>query len=280
MPKSTNQPLNRVLEAYSLDKLSRPVNLRRLAKGWGVSSVDTQAIDSDAMLLPSPDGYKIVLKSVTSHSESSRQRFSFAHELGHLLLRNIGYEKRSGLSARQQARNYYDEEEKLCDQIAAEILMPRIAFTKDASRVGWSLLGLRQLLRLYEASVEATARRMVSLMPEACVMAIWKPSENPSELPKLVRYFASDIRYGVPNQVRLPRQRLWLVNRASNSHEVESGIAPLVDEKRPAAAPPDVPTEAWAWGIAEYRRVMMYYYPERQPTEEMVALSRATWKAI
>ena len=276
MPKVRDDPLRKVRESFSLESLQRPVDLVDLARSWGVTSIEKRPMDSEAMLLPGTDGYKIVLKDGSEHPAVTRQRFSFAHELGHLLLQLSGFQKQSNLTTKHRAMSGQNKEERLCDQIAAEILMPRRGFEEDARREGWSLKGLRALSSMYSTSMTATARRMIDLTPDTCLLAVWKPSANSDGVPKLQWPYGGGYRYGVPSV--LPRRRLWLLTRALNGRYLQSGIAPIVDKRRGTAAPPDVPAEALAWGEGEHRQIMVYYYPTRELTDDMVALAKATWR--
>ena len=228
------------------------------------------------MLLPTVTGYKITLKAAVQSSRLTRQRFSFAHELGHLLLMNIGYSRPVEGKARHRMARVRNEEEIICDQIAAEILMPRNSFVQDADRMGWDLRSLRPLARLYETSIPATARRMIDLMGESCLMSVWKPAPGGPEGHSLEDWHCGTGRFGVPSPVSIATQRLWLVGRAAHSREIEEGAAPVVDKRRPRAVPSDVPAEAWAWGRDEFRKVMVYYYPARALTDEMVGISKIT----
>jgi hypothetical protein len=228
------------------------------------------------MLIPTGSGFKVVLKEAASDGEKARQRFSFAHELAHLLLQITGYDDKFKSSPKYRRHNGRNYEERLCDQIAAEILMPRPAFIEDADNMGWSLDNLGPLARRYETSIPATARRMVDLTAETCNMSIWKPALHHDKHHSLQQSFSANDRYGVPNSTGLPRRRLWLVGRAASGREVESGFAPLVDKKHPRAFPADVPAEAWAWGWNEHRRVVVFYYPDRNLTGDMGILSKAT----
>ena len=142
-----NPVVERICKEYGLEFLKARIDLTALAKSWGVTSVETSKISALAMLLsdsagveyrggphtgermaetmPPLDsarkGYKIILQD-TGHSKlSTRQRFSFAHELGHLLLKN---------SDSERSIDTKKTEEQICDQIAAEILMPRADFQK------------------------------------------------------------------------------------------------------------------------------------------------------
>ena len=276
MADTSSKSFHKIMDAYSLELLPRSADLSTLAKQWGVTSIEEGSIASEAMLLPSSSGYKVILRNSVTPGQLVRQRFSFAHELGHLLLREAGCTVSSKFHPNHRSHSHHNEEERLCDQIAAEILMPRIAFLADATELGWSLGSLRPLARRYETSIPATARRMVGLMGETCTMGIWKPSAHHDEHHLLNQSFDVNNRYGVPNSTGLPRRRLWLVGRSANGSQVEEGFAPLVDKKHPRTVPADVPAEAWAWGWKEHRRVMVFYYPERHLTGDMAILSKVT----
>ena len=280
MARTKKNVLQQVVETFSLEALPRSVDLNELAVKFGVVSVEMDTISSEAMLIPSADGYKIILKKTDSRSGLTRQRFSFAHELGHLLLKSVGYSGNSSSGAKHREKHGYNEEERLCDQIAAEILMPSVAFTSDAAESEWSLSKLSHLAGMYGTSIPATARRMVGLIPEPCVMGIWKPAASDTEAHSLQQSFGTQSIYGVPNATRLSRLRLWLIARAANSRRVESGILPLLARNRPSASPPDVPADAWAWGKDEFRRVMVFYYPERKLTDDMLTIANATWRSM
>ena len=272
--------LGEIVERFALESLSPPVDLTSLAVGWGVTSIEQRDISSDAMLMPSVEGFKVALKKASTAGEKVRQRFSLAHELGHLLLGKIGYSEGPRSRTAHVARDSRNSEERLCDQIAAEILMPRQAFADDASGMGWSLSGIRHLTRKYDTSVQATARRLLNLMPETCHMGIWKPATSELEMHRLVHSLGQSARYGIKNPTSLPRRRLWLISRAANGSEVETGVSPLTDRSRPSAFPKDVPAEAWAWGREDYRNVLVFYYPERELSDNMSAVSNATWRAF
>ncbi len=263
-----------------MDSLSPRTDLAELAKQWGAISIEKKPIDSDAMLVRADEGYRIILNDAKTRAEVVRQRFSLAHELAHLLLHREGFGDYSNAIRKHRKRDRLDEEERLCNQIAAEILMPCTAFSTDASQVGWSLEGLRSLSRRYDTSVQATASRLVSLAPETCHMTIWKLATSDSEGHKLQHSFGKTARYGIQNSNKIPRRRLWLISRAARSPVVEYGISPLSDRARPTTFPKDVPAEAWAWGKDEFQRVLVFYFPERGLSDDMLAVANATWRAF
>ena len=261
------QPLDKVLRLFKLLGLPRRPNLEELARKWGVVSIQRKPIESDAMLFADGDEFFMVINSLASRGNPARQRFSFAHELGHLLLQVAGLSKfpRTVTQHRQGARADKNEE-RLCDAIAAEILMPRLAFQEDAWMEGWSLRSLRTLSRLYETSLEATARRMVDLNPESSLMSLWFTPSRSGGAPKLHGVYSGDSGCSVPRTSASDSDNRRLLQRAFDSGHVETGIAPIaVGESGRLAY---VPAEALAWGRGEYRQAIVFYYPRRNVTAE------------
>ena len=203
--------------------------MNQLAKNWGVTSIETGKINAEAMLLsnPSGSGYKIVLKDYGRDTLSARQRFSFAHELAHLILRESGVSMSRGPASKNRHTGASTPEERLCDQIAAEILMPRADFQNAGNSAGWTLTSLGRLAAKYETSMEATAIRMVDLMPEPSILGVWKYADN--ETPSLRWAHSQTPRFRLPRQI--PKSRQWLLLRAFKSGKMESGVAPVFTER-------------------------------------------------
>ena len=268
MNQNPEQALSGILRKFRLAALPCLADLNDLARYWGVTSIEEREIGSEAMLLPNQDGYSIVLKKVNQPSQLRRQRFSMAHELGHLLLMKSQAPASSGVvgtASKHRGHGYSDEEERLCDQIAAEILMPRMAFQEDGWMEGWSLRSSRTLSRKYDASIPATARRMIDLMPEETLMGVWKISgvNGEGEKAELLRQHWGKTWYRIPGSSTVSAQRLQLINRAwnNNQDQVEPGFMPVKLGRR---RPVDVPAEAMAWGRGEYKQVLVFYYPGRE----------------
>ena len=247
--------LSKIINEFRLATLPCGADLSVLAQSWGVSSIEELDIDLDAMLVPHDDSYIVVLKKVEQPFQFRRQKFSFAHELGHLLLQRS---QNAGVAMKYRGHGYSNEEERLCDQLAAEILMPRMAFYEDGWMEGWSLKSLRALAGTYDTSIPATAVRMVDLMPEEALMGVWKVSEEGK--PTLQWPHSGKTTYAIPSPSIVADERLELVSRAWNSLNIEEGTAPVRQGRR---APINVPAEAMSWGRDEYKQVMVFYYPTR-----------------
>ena len=264
MDKYSGEALSGILEEFRLEALPCQVDLEALAQRWGVISIEEREIGSAAMLLPNRNGYSIVLKKADRQSPlarqrfSPRQRFSLAHELGHLLLQKS---QQAGIALKYRGHGHSNAEERLCDQIAAEILMPRLPFQEDAWLEGWSLRNLRNLARKYDTSVSATAIRMIDLMPEEALMGVWAFDGNGNF--SLKWSHTGKTAYRVPGG-SISNKRLGLLAAAWNSGQVESGAAPVVPDSISGGINlRDVPAEALASGRGEYRQVLVYYYPGR-----------------
>ncbi len=278
MTRSTRLAVEDIVRTNSLGSRKRPVDVFGLAAELGVRVIERQPIASDAMLIHRSGEYKIVVNDNGDPKYATRQRFSIAHELGHLLLQQSGLEERSSSETKHRDSFSRNHEERLCDQIAAEILMPKDIFIKDGDKFGWSLDSLTHMSKSYQTSIPATARRMIDLNQETTLLAIWRSSQNQKGNLRLNQSYSREFRYGIPNANTLLGRRMWLVPRAMKAKVVQSGVAPIVDKLKKTAAPPDVPAEALAWGQGEFRQVMVFYYPKRELTDEMVALGNATWR--
>ena len=216
---------------------AKSLNLRPLANELGVKHLLTRPLTGvqdqhpgvDAMLVPLPDGYSVVINENAPHS---RQRFSLAHELGHILLLEtdssaIKLTKATRYRSSNSATQARKAEERLCDAIAAELLMPEKVFTKEVGESGRSLEHLPRLANVFDTSLTATAIRYWELLPEPCHLIRWRLQAQGVIAP------AWQMRNGVPgpslhpvlpssrarrNEFRAVRES-WKTLRTSISHE-------------------------------------------------------------
>ena len=122
----------------------------------------------DAMLVPIPDGYSVV---VNDKAPITRQRYSMAHELAHIMLLCREAMHTAG-------RGHQEDEERLCDAIAAELLMPEEAFTSASLQFGHTLKDVPRLAGLFGTSLTATTIRLWELLTEPCQIICWKARTN------------------------------------------------------------------------------------------------------
>ena len=117
------------------------------------------------------------------HSRT-RRRFTFAHELAHIMLRPI-------LGARLVHHRVFAFEqdpegariERLCDAMASTLLMPTESARQLLEEGKWSAASVKDLALEFDVSYEAAARRFLGLHPESRALLIWQPPDKPGTAP-------------------------------------------------------------------------------------------------
>lgn len=154
---------------------SPPFNLDALASFRGLRhSTDAPEFSKDSEIAPQADGH-VVLR-VNRDRPLTRQRFSIGHEIGHTLFPEYQVTVRCRKAA---DRDWADPEnllETLCDVAASEFLFPEPWFHTQVHEMTLCAAGVVQLTKHYEASPEATVRRLVEIhsQPLAAVFFSWK----------------------------------------------------------------------------------------------------------
>jgi hypothetical protein len=114
---------------------------------------------------------------VDSDDPLTRQRFTEAHELMEMLFavgsRAAGWRARSLFST--------SAKERLCDEGAAELLMPLSTFGAYVNEWGVSLETGKKLANLYQVSLTAALFRTVQLGPGRHALVLWRLAHKPSE---------------------------------------------------------------------------------------------------
>jgi len=127
-----------------------PTDLEAIRPRLNITQFCAEDIAGSGELQRDGDGLKVVYSSALS---SMRKRFTIAHEMAHAVFESTGPNcPRTGV-----------ELERLCDKIAAEILMPKQIFL---GRLGqeFSVKKILDLSQLFRASVSATAIRCAELL--------------------------------------------------------------------------------------------------------------------
>ena len=173
----------------SLDEVSAepPVSHEIVASMRGVVRIEEAEIPWAGFLARSDGGLVIILRSGDARG---RKRFTAFHEIVHTYLPGFAvmtqYRCDPDLSP-DRARTRERRLEALCDLGAAEFLFPRSRFREDTAGSVPTLPLAEQLAEHYDASVEATARRLVALGGPALLLAL-EPTcrpRGPHEEPKL-----------------------------------------------------------------------------------------------
>lgn len=152
------------MKARLKTSLKVPTDLDAIADKLNIQIVETDNIPSDAlgMHITHPEGRSIA--AVRPVSSLGCRRFSLAHEICHHLIdRALG---RTGVSYRSDTSNHI---EYLCNQFAAELLMPEPEVRIQAEHYWWGLTeaSLNQLADIFEVTSKAMEVRLRELkIPE------------------------------------------------------------------------------------------------------------------
>ena len=160
-----------------------PFNPRILASIMGISCEKSEKLShsDDAELYPTEDG-RLVIR-YNPDKPKARQNFSIAHEIAHTFFTDY----QDQYKARNKIGKFdpNNEEEFLCDLGASEIIMPTPDFDLDVESMGISLKSLGELSKRYEASLEATAIRMIGTDFYPCALIVLDYSHKPNEKDKI-----------------------------------------------------------------------------------------------
>lgn len=144
--------------------LPAPVDTSRLARLVN-ARVELSPIGVDGRLSTlGGGGFLIELKR---DAPRRRQRFTCAHELGHVLfVEALGLDDalRQRAGRISECNDDVDRvEERLCDYAAAELLMPTIPFYTDVNSARPSSRAVKDLATKYDVSLHAAAKRIADL---------------------------------------------------------------------------------------------------------------------
>ncbi|MFG0274078.1 MAG: ImmA/IrrE family metallo-endopeptidase [Phycisphaerales bacterium] len=139
-----------------------PVDLVRLAGALGVARITERPLPCDAMLIPKQgsDEYEIALNQAAS---TERQRFSLAHELGHVVLHRLVPDTRSLATRSLFIAPGNRIEEDLCDFIACELLMPADEVVRATHHSHLSIETILRAAGQLRSSLSAVSRRIAEL---------------------------------------------------------------------------------------------------------------------
>lgn len=142
-----------------------PVDLHQLANALGVSEIARKAMVEDGRTTWRAARPRIELRDDRS---PQRSRFTLAHEIGHILI------ARDESVARRTHDLEGDDVEKLCDWIAASLLMPRHWITNYAQRDRYDLSLLRLVAHKADVSMSAAAVRLAEVSDRTCALLRWQ----------------------------------------------------------------------------------------------------------
>lgn len=150
-------------------ELAPPVDVELLASSQGVHSVEVTDLPWSGCIVCRPDGEVVIQLRITD--SPARRRFTCCHEVGHTLLPGFAHTTQYRCTPGNPAWGGSDHTlEQLCDLVAAELLLPRSHAARDLLAAPFGLRTVEDVAHHYQASLDATARRLVSLSPQPLLM--------------------------------------------------------------------------------------------------------------
>lgn len=137
--------------------ISPPVSTDDLCEIRRVQSREVHLVGCDARLFAQGDYY---IAEVNASDPEPRKRFSLCHELGHTF-----FEQQSDSGVAVCGGNTYEHwlEERICNMMAAEFLMPRSLFSEFLRSTQKSVRGIRELSNIFGVSAQTAAMRIIGL---------------------------------------------------------------------------------------------------------------------
>jgi hypothetical protein len=155
-----------------------PIDLCRIYQHFGMPEPLRAPLDEQQGILVDSSTGIILIKE---DDPLVRQRFTEGHELMELL---FDAQDQAGTDSSLPHWSG-DRKERLCDQGAADLLMPQSSFAPCLQQKGISLATARSLAALYETSLLATLVRMMQYGSGAHALVLWHPALKPTEIKTL-----------------------------------------------------------------------------------------------
>lgn len=162
--------------------LEPPVDAELVASWQGIPRVEEAPSAWAGCLVPTPEGLVI---RVRDGDGWPRQRFTILHEVAHTFMPGFRLENQY----RCLPGKPRDDIEALCDLAASELLMPRSLVAPYLARAPFGFELVEELAGAFDASLEASARRLVTLWERPALFVQFEyrtaPREPAGAAPKL-----------------------------------------------------------------------------------------------
>lgn len=154
-PRKAEKEARKIIDEMNISVA--PVNIQEIAKKYGANlQYEPFEGEDDISGVLYRDANNCIIGINSSHA-ITRQRFTIAHEVGHLVLHNktIFVDKAVKVSFRDKKSSMaIDNDEIEANQFAAEILMPKKMIEKEINK----LISKKRILKSKESFIEEMAR--------------------------------------------------------------------------------------------------------------------------
>lgn len=175
-PESVKKYASFLREEAGLDS-EPPIDLVAIFQRFDIPMPKRAALPGQQGLLVNPD-LGIIL--IEERDRETRQRFSEAHELVELLFAALP--KRNDVYSRDAGNFKYAPKERLCNEGAAELLMPAASYLPRINQLGISFETGRALSLEYEVSLSAALVHMAKIGPGRHAVVLWVMKNKPTEI--------------------------------------------------------------------------------------------------
>lgn len=215
-----------VLEAFGVSA-EPPIPIEELAYSLGVGAIQRTALVEDGRLEQVGAHKTIFLKQAVG---KARQRFTIAHELGHLIVRDP---ERDFIARRAPVA--FDSEERFCDEFAAALLLPRPWVRREFSGAPESLGVVRNLATRTEASLAASLLRLREVLGWERSLLHWRRFQGRWRLAS-----TAGVPRSIHNRITSAAQTRTVLDELAGSGTDLRGPLPLSIAGRPAQVPVEI----------------------------------------
>lgn len=196
-----------------------PIDVFEVARSLGVQDIAARSMTSDGYLGVRSDGALII--RYRADNAFTRTRFTVGHEIGHILLARVKGEPIT--SRKDRSPSCSDIEERACDRIAAEILMPEHILRDELARLrpGWN--AIRKLQTQFSVSNAAIILRLLHIRWISLVSICYFGRRlDHCRLPYATCKTSSGLQFvGTKPRIEKTIRRVWTEAQFGNCHSIK-----------------------------------------------------------
>lgn len=175
-PESIKKYASFLREEAGLDP-DPPIDLAAIFQKFGIPTPKRVELPGQQGLLVNPD---LGIIFIEERDRETRQRFSEAHELVELLFAVLPTQNNA--YSRDAGSFKHAPKERLCNEGAAELLMPMATYLPRINQLGVSFETGRALSLEYEVSLSAALVHMAKVGPGRHAVVLWAMKNKPTEI--------------------------------------------------------------------------------------------------
>lgn len=166
-----------------------PIKFEKLLNACNARLIKTK-LPTPGRLEIEDRGYAIY---VDESDSENRQRFSVAHEIGHIIITDAIFQK-AGLLRTLRYPSYWSVAETLCNKAASEILIPKLHFIEKIKEVGLTSEGIDEICRFYGVSRDSFFVKFTNIFkPSAIILCKSQSTRSKEILPSVYKIWSNNL---------------------------------------------------------------------------------------